>query len=171
MMDTIYTEAMKTVYNRSTTKQRVETISDIPIAKFQARLKASRRCRVSPSSNGIGQAEGPESGRKLILNLPENECDCTDVHEYQSSCSHAIAAAMFSDINPITIFDIHYSTRLYQKTYSKPLIPISIENLVCDQSIKPPIIQNRLAAQRQDELEREIGSANKHDVATASIGP
>lgn len=143
MMDTIYSEAMKTVYYRSTTKQRLETISDIPIAKFQARLKISRRYRVFPSSNGIGQVEDPESGRKWTVNLPENECDCTDFYEYQSPCSHAIAAARFSDIDPITLFDNHYSTRVYQKTYSKPLIPISIENLVSDQSIKPPIIQKQ----------------------------
>jgi hypothetical protein len=42
IMNTIYLEAMKTVYNRSTTKQRLQSISDIPIAKFQARMKTSR---------------------------------------------------------------------------------------------------------------------------------
>jgi hypothetical protein len=137
MMDTIYSEAMKTVYNRSTTKQRSETISDVPIAKF------SRRYRVFPSSNGIGQIEDPETGQKWTVNLPENECDCTNFYEYQSPCSHAIAAARFSDIDPITLFYNHYSTRVCQKTYSKPFIPISIENLVLDQSIKPPIIQKQ----------------------------
>jgi hypothetical protein len=106
-------------------------------------MKTSRRYRVFPSGNGIGQVEDPESGRKWTVNLPENECDCTDFYEYQSPCSHAIAAARFSDIDPITLFDNHYSTRVYQKTYSKPLIPISIENLVSDQSIKPPIIQKQ----------------------------
>jgi hypothetical protein len=143
MMDAIYLEAMKTVYNRSTTKQRLQSISDIPIAKFQARMKTSRRYRVFPSGNGIGQVEDPESGRKWIVNLPENECDCTDFYEYQSPCSHAIAAARFSDIDPITLFDNHYSTRVYQKTYCRPLIPVSIENLVPDQNIKPPIIQKQ----------------------------
>jgi hypothetical protein len=62
MIVTIYSEAMKTVYNRSTIKQSLDSISDIPIAKFQARLKTSRRYRVFPSSNGIGQVEDPESG-------------------------------------------------------------------------------------------------------------
>lgn len=143
IMDAIYSEAMKTIYNRSTTKQKSDSISDIPIAKFQARMKTARRYRVFPSSNGIGQVEDPESGQKWIVNLPENECDCTDFYEYQSPCSHAIAAARFSDIDPITLFDNHYSTRVYRKTYSQPLIPISIENLVPDLNIKPPIIQKQ----------------------------
>jgi hypothetical protein len=64
MIDTIYLEAMKTVYNRSTTKQQLQSISDIPIAKFQARIKTSRQYRVFPSGNRIGQVEDPESSRK-----------------------------------------------------------------------------------------------------------
>jgi transposase-like protein len=61
---TIYSEAMKTVYSRSTTKQRMETISNIPIAKFQARMKTSGRYQDFLSSNGIGQVEDHESSRK-----------------------------------------------------------------------------------------------------------
>jgi hypothetical protein len=47
------------------------------------------------------------------------------------------------EVDPITLFDNHYSTRVYQKTYCRPLVPISIENLVPNQSIKPPIIQKQ----------------------------
>jgi hypothetical protein len=95
-------------------------------------MKTSRRYRVFPSSNGIAQVEDPESGRKWTVNLPENECDCTNSYEYQSPCSHAIAAARFSDTDPITLSDNHYYTRVYQKTYCRPLIPVSIETLVPD---------------------------------------
>jgi len=42
-MDTIYSQAMKTVYNRLTVDQKLDTIVDIPMAKFQGRLKTSRR--------------------------------------------------------------------------------------------------------------------------------
>jgi predicted membrane-bound mannosyltransferase len=43
IIDAIYLEAMKTVYNRLTIKQRLQSISDILIAKFQARIKTSRQ--------------------------------------------------------------------------------------------------------------------------------
>ena len=67
-------------------------------------MKTYRRYRVFTSGNGIGQVEDPESGRKWTVNLAENECDCTDFYEYQSPCSHAIAAARFLDVNPISIY-------------------------------------------------------------------
>jgi hypothetical protein len=64
MMDTIYSQAMKTVYDRSTICQKLDTIADIPMAKFQGRLKTSRRYQVFPSGSGIAQVEDPENGRK-----------------------------------------------------------------------------------------------------------
>jgi hypothetical protein len=60
---------------------------------------------VFPSGNGIAQVEDPESGRKWIVNLPENKCDCGDFYEYQSPCSYAITAARYAEIDPITLFD------------------------------------------------------------------
>jgi hypothetical protein len=41
------------VYDRSTKSQRLTTIADVPMAKFEARLKTSRRLQVFPSGNGI----------------------------------------------------------------------------------------------------------------------
>jgi hypothetical protein len=154
MIDAIYLEAMKTVYNRLTTKQRLQSISDIPMAKLQARMKTSRRYRVFSSGNGIGQVEDPESGRKWIVNLPENECDCIDFYKYQSPCSHAIAAARFLDIDLITLFDNHYSIRVYQKTYCRPLILVSIENLVPDQNIKLSIIQKQAGCSKTKRIKK-----------------
>jgi hypothetical protein len=40
-MDAIYSMAMKTVYNRSNQKQKLDSIADVPIAKFQGRMKTS----------------------------------------------------------------------------------------------------------------------------------
>ena len=117
MMDAIYSETMKTVYDRSNQGQKFDSITDVPIAKFQARMKTTRRYRVFPSGNGIAQVEDPESGRKWTVDIVKKKCDCTDFYEYQSPCSHAIAASRFSEVDPITLFDNHYSTRAYQKTY------------------------------------------------------
>jgi hypothetical protein len=71
---------MKTVYDRSTICQKLDTITVIPMAKFQDRLKTSRRYQVFPSGSEIAQVEDPESGRKWVVNLPENECECGDFY-------------------------------------------------------------------------------------------
>ena len=60
------------------------------------------------------------------------------------------------EVDPITFFDNYYSTRAYQKTYCWPLIPISIENLVPDQSIKPPIIQKQAGRPKTKPIRKEV---------------
>ena len=71
----------------------------------------------------------PDSGRKYTVNLTEKECDCGCFYEYQSPCAHGIAAAMYMAEDPLSFFYDAYSTRVYRKTYSHPLLPISIEDL------------------------------------------
>lgn len=143
IMDSLYSYAMKLVYNRSTTKQKLDTISDIPMARFQQRFKTSRRLQVYPSGNRIAEVKDPESSRKWIVNLTDHKCDCEDFYEYQSPCSHAIAVARYFQIDPISLFDTSYFVKAYRKTYSRLLLPISIENITPDKSIKPPIIKKQ----------------------------
>jgi len=75
--------------------------------------------------------------------LLENECECGDFYQYQSPCSHAIAVARYLEIDPLTLFDISYSVRVYNRTYSRPVIPVSIQGLTPDESIKPPILKKQ----------------------------
>jgi hypothetical protein len=154
MIDTIYSQAMKTVYNRSTICQKLDTIADIPMAKFQGRLKTSRRYQVFPSGSGIAQVEDPESGRKWVVNLPENEYECGDFYQYQSPCSHAIVVARYLEVDPLTLFDTSYSVRVYKKTYSRPLIPISIQDLTPDESIKPPILKKQAGRLKTKRIQK-----------------
>jgi len=47
------------------------------------------------------------------------------------------------EIDPLTLFNTSYSVRVYNKTYSRPLIPVSIQDLTPDESIKPPILKKQ----------------------------
>jgi hypothetical protein len=76
MMDAIYTLLMKTVHDRYRRPQRTTTITDIPLTKFNDRLKSSKRYRVFESGNGIYQVQIPDSGRKFTVNLGKRHCDC-----------------------------------------------------------------------------------------------
>jgi hypothetical protein len=92
MMDAIYTLLMKTVHDRFYQPQRAATIADVPLAKFNDRLQLLQRYQVFESGNSIYQVQIPDSGRKFIVNLRTNQCDCTNFQEYISLCAHAIVA-------------------------------------------------------------------------------
>ena len=81
-MDTIYLETIKIVYNRSNQEYKFDSIVDIPMAKFQARIKTARHYRVFPSRNRIAQVEDPENGQKWTVDIVKNECNCTDFYKY-----------------------------------------------------------------------------------------
>jgi hypothetical protein len=135
MMDAIYTLLMKTVHDRFHRPQRTETIADVPLAKFNERLKSSRRYRVFESGNGIYQVQVPDSGRKYIVNLKEWECDCTNFHEYLSPCAHAIVACRYKAEDPFNYIDNKYFVNMYRETYKHFLKPLSIENLPSEPGI------------------------------------
>ena len=139
-MDAIYSKYMKIVYDRLHKPQRSPLLVDISMAKFQACLKTSRRYSVSPSSNGIYQVKIPDSGKKYIVNLAKKEYDCGSFYKYQSPCAYGIAAAKYQADDLLSFFYNIYSTRVYRKTYSRPIPPISIEGLAVDINIKPPIL-------------------------------
>ena len=139
-MDAIYSKCMKMVYDRLHKPQKSPLLADILMAKFQARLTTSQRYHDSPLSNGIYQVEIPDSGRKYIVNLTKKECDCGSFYEYQSPYAHGIAVVKYQTEDPLSFFYNVYLTRAYRKTYSHPLPPISIEDLVVDDNIKPPIL-------------------------------
>lgn len=100
MMDAIYTLLMKTVHNRFHRPQHTATMADVPLAKFNDRLKSSRRYQVFQLGNGIYQVQILDSGRKFIVNLKEWQCDCMNFQEYLSPCTHAIVACRYKAKNP-----------------------------------------------------------------------
>ena len=153
-MDAIYSKCMKMVYDRLHKPQKSPLFADVPMAKFQARLKTSQRYYVAPSSDGIYQVQIPDSGRKYIVNLAEKECDCGCFYEYQSPCAHGIAAAIYRAEDPLSFFYDAYSTRVYRKTYSHPLPPISIEDLPVDNNIKPPTLRKQAGRPRTKRIRK-----------------
>jgi hypothetical protein len=148
MMDAIYSYCMKMVYDRSVAPQASPMIANVPMARFEDRLKTARRYQVYPSGNGMYQVENPDSGRKFIVNTRENYCDCYDFEEYISPCSHAIAVAQNQADNPLDLFYDMYSTEAYKATYSRHLVPVSIENLQSDDSILPPLTRKQAGRPR-----------------------
>ena len=71
----------------------------------------------------------PDSGFKYVVNLVDRVCDCEDFYEYQGPCTHAIAACMHQGDDPLALFINQYTTDYFRRTYSHPLIPISINGL------------------------------------------
>jgi hypothetical protein len=86
--------------------------------------------------------------------LNQKYCDCTDFNEYQSPCSHAIAAAKFLRIDSIELFDQYFTTQTYESTYRHTVLPVSIENLPRDDSIKPPILRKAAGRPRTKRVRK-----------------
>ena len=117
MMEAIYTYLMKLVYERSQQKQQSEYIADVPLARFNDRLKLSRRYFVAGAGNGQYQVEIPDSGRKHIVNLNTLDCDCTNFRYYRSPCTHVIAACKYESRDPFEFISEIYTTEALTNTY------------------------------------------------------
>jgi hypothetical protein len=81
-MDAIYSYTMKIFYERANKVQKSQLIANVPLVKFEARIKTSRRFRVFPSENSVHQIKDPETGRKWVVNLEERVCECQNFYEY-----------------------------------------------------------------------------------------
>ena len=143
MMDAIYTLLMQTIHERHYWNQRSIVLADIPLSKFNDRLANSQRYRVFASGDGIYQVQIPNSGRKHIVNLKEETCDCLLFQEYRSPCTHAIVACRHQAEDPYKLFAEEYTTPIYRKTYKRFLRPFSIENLASIPTVLPPVFQQQ----------------------------
>lgn len=143
MMDAIYTTVMKTIHDRSKRPQRSTRICDVPLDKFNNRLKSSRRFKVFESGNGIYQVQVPDTGVKFITNLSERVCDCKNFYQYQTPCAHAITACRFGAEDPYDYFLEHYTVLAYRATYKHYMVPFSIKDLPLDPDIHPPVIRRQ----------------------------
>ena len=113
MMDAIYTLLMKTVHDQFHRLQRTKTLADVPLAKFNDRLKSSGRYQVFQSGNGIYQVQIPDSGRKYIVKLKEFRYDCTNFWEYHSLYAYAIAAYRHETEDPFNYTNYQYLVECY----------------------------------------------------------
>jgi hypothetical protein len=153
MMDSIYSYCMKLIYDRAEKPQVSLHLADVPWAKYLARLKDSRRYNVFPSGHGIFQVEIPDTGIRNIVKLAERLCDCRDFYEYQGPCTHAIAAIQRQGDDPLAFFLNQYTTDYFRRTYSYPIIPISINDLATSE-VNPPTIRKQAGRPRTKRIRK-----------------
>ena len=134
---------MSLVFDRARVPQISQYLANVPWSKYLNRLEKSRQFNVFPSGNGIYQVEIPDTGFKYVVNLANKLCDCKDFYEYQGPCTHAIAASRHQGNDPLALFYNRYTTQCFRRTYSHPIIPVSINGLQSDSSILPPLIRKQ----------------------------
>ena len=117
-------------------------------------MKVFYRYRVYFSSNSIAQVEDPETSRKWVVDFDKKLCDCTDFYQFQSPCSHAIAAARILRIDPIDYFVDWFTAEEYRKTYRRSLLPVSMIDLPRDNSIQPPIVRKSIGRPRSKRIRK-----------------
>ena len=93
-------------------------------------------------------------------------------YKYQSPYAHGIAAEKYQAEDPLNFFYDTYSTRAsraYRKTCSHPFPPISIEDLVVDHNIKPPILRKQAGRPRTKRIRKEAWERMQTRCRTALI--
>lgn len=121
MIDAIYTFLIRTVHDRNKEIQQSTELADIPLAKFNERLRSSRRFRVLKSGDRIYQVQIPNTGVKYIINLRTRECGCTYFWDYCSPCTHAITALRYEAEDPYLHFDRCYRVKTLKRRTSVSL--------------------------------------------------
>jgi hypothetical protein len=92
-----------------------------------------------------------------------------NVETFTSTNHLAIAVARYLEIDPLSLFDTRYSVRVYNKTYARPLIPVPIQDLTPDESIKPPILKKQAGRPKTKRI-RNGSWEKKQTRATALNG-
>jgi hypothetical protein len=139
---------MSLVFDRARKSQISLHLADVPWSKYLGRLEKSRRVNVFPSGNGVYQVEIPDSGVKYVVNLVDRLCDCKDFYEYQEPCTHAIAAMRRQGNDPLALFLNQCTTGDFRRTYSHPVVPVSINDLQSDSLVLPPLTRNQAGRPR-----------------------
>jgi hypothetical protein len=141
-------------------------LSNAAYTSYKFRETSARTYKVSPSSDTKFLVETPR-GHTRIVELPTLEhdegfdsktegidyhlwdsqkggdCTCGMWEEYDCVCSHAIAAILFIRKDPFDYITFKYKLRYYRETYSFPVEPVTLEDLVPDLTILPPIKKQR----------------------------
>jgi hypothetical protein len=137
MIDGIWTYVMETIHERRHRPQRGQ-LANTPLEHFEERMKQASRYRVYTSGGGIYQVQVLH-GAKYIVDLTDGTCECGQFYEYQTACKHALIAIQHAKEDPYIYVFGAYKTETYRTTYSKQLMPISIQDLTPDLEVKPPI--------------------------------
>ena len=154
LLDGIYLSVTETWFKRRSAISKSNHLADVPMARFKDRFHASRRYRVFLSNETIAQVEEPTTSRKWVVNINQKQCDCADFYKYQSLCFYAIAAVRVLQINSADLFDSYFTTAIYKSTYRYTVMPVSIENLLRDNSIKPPILRKATGRPRTKRVRK-----------------
>jgi hypothetical protein len=138
IIDTIYTYLIKTFYNRYYSYYWSTRVPNTVLDQFNKWYQTSRQYRVIQSGNRIYQVQIPDTGVKYIVNLQEQNCDCTNRQEYIAPCTYTIVAIRYKGEDLFDYFDASLSLQVYRQTYSYFVKPINIENLESADRIHPP---------------------------------
>jgi hypothetical protein len=184
MIEAIYTFLIKIVYNRHNKAelQKSTEIVDIPLQKFNKRLRSSRRYRVFKSRNRIFQVQILDTGVKYIVNLETTKCNCSFFWDYCLPCTYTITALRHETKDLYLYFHKGYKVKALQKTYKRFIIPFSIQDLLIAVSCYPLVYKKQPRQPKTKRIRRGLskrkpttcgncGQKAKHNARTCRSAP
>jgi hypothetical protein len=88
------------------------------------------------------------------VDLEKKTCECTNFQEYESLCTHAIAACRYASVDPFKKFRKYYRLKVYRETYSWFLQPVSIQDLESNPNIYSPIIKKQRGRPKTKQIRK-----------------
>jgi hypothetical protein len=138
----IWTWMMRKFYERRHNKQHHEKFTNFCMEYYKKELEDSNQYLVTPQErvNQIAMVHRTQISDKStqIVQLKAGKCSCLAFQDHKIPCRHAIAAARFFGVEPLSLIADFYGVSEYRKQYKYSLIPTLLSNLEPDGITKPP---------------------------------
>jgi hypothetical protein len=172
MVDAIYQWILKEWRPRHLQNCQFTRFADVPYILFQENLKVSRKYQAHAVNSNIYQVEIPNTPARWEINFKGFKCSCGKWIDLQIPCAHAIRAILTAGQDPLDeqFFSVLYTIQALRYTYSYPVRPVLIENLVKDDSIQPPEFQKQAGRPRTKRIRRKPHSRDTRVMTCSACG-
>lgn len=163
MLDAIWLQTMTTVYTRAhePSINGTSLLAPKPLERFRERRHISRYYRIYSSTAHLHQIEKSDSTTRQTVNLRDKTCTCTNFQEFQSPCTHALAACANTYESSTPYVSKHYFLKCLRETYAIHLPPVSLDNLEFSDIVKPPQFRKQKGRPKKQRYRRRESTVKK----------
>ena len=155
----MWTYTMKKFYDRRHDSQKDKRFTNYCMTYFQQELNESRQYLVTPQERenqvAITYRMAASDLSTRLVSLKAGKCSCLAFQDHKIPCRHAIAAAHFFRVDPMSLIANFYQISEYRQQYKDSLQPSILSELEPDGVTQPPPTYPKSAGRRvQKRLKR-----------------
>jgi hypothetical protein len=159
----IWTYMMRKFYERRHEPQKHEKFTNYCMEYFKRELQESNQYLIVPQEreNQVALAYRANTADRStrIVHLKAKKCSCLAFQDHRIPCRHAIAAARFFQVDPLSLIADFYQVSTYREQYKFTLHTTLLSELEQDGVTLPPppraLLRGRKAMKRLKRTTRE----------------